>query len=161
MPAALRSDTREQSKLAALLGLNRDYIASVQNPDVARFDEILADDFLCSHPHGSLADRARFLEQTARPVAIRDPAAEDVNISLMGDVAIIKPRRRRGPRPLHRRVGAPRRALALRLGARDAGVTASPERSSPARPEPFAHAPPRHRERPHAAEATAPCWTAV
>ncbi|MFL5120960.1 MAG: nuclear transport factor 2 family protein [Microvirga sp.] len=73
---ALRSDTREQSKLAALLGLNRDYIASVQNPDVARFDEILADDFLCSHPHGSLADRAMFLEQTARP-------------GLMGDVAII------------------------------------------------------------------------
>ena len=69
--------------------LNRDYIASVQNSDVARFDEILAEDFLCSHPDGSLVDRATFLAQTARPVAIRNLAAEDVVVRLLGDVAII------------------------------------------------------------------------
>ena len=69
--------------------LNRDYIASVQSSDVARFDEILAEDFLCSHPDGSLVDRATFLAQTARPVAIRNLAAEDVVVRLLGDVAII------------------------------------------------------------------------
>jgi ketosteroid isomerase-like protein len=89
MPAtALRTDAFELDH-AALLQLNRDYIDSVQNSDVARFDEILAGDFLCSHPDGSLVDRATFLAQTARPVAIRNIMAEDVNIRLMGDFAII------------------------------------------------------------------------
>jgi len=90
MPAtALRTDTSTASAHDILFRLNRDYIASVQNSDVARFDEILAEDFLCSHPDGSLVDRATFLAQTARPVAIRDLVAEDVNIRLMGDIAII------------------------------------------------------------------------
>ena len=56
------------SDLTTLLGLNQDYIRSVQNSDVQRFNEILADDFLCSLPDGQLIDRARFLEQTALPV---------------------------------------------------------------------------------------------
>jgi len=87
---ALRADP--QSDHDALLALNRDYIDSVQNSDVRRFDEILADDFLCSNPDGSLVDRASFLAQTARPVTIKNLAAQDVNIRLMGDFAIIHAR---------------------------------------------------------------------
>ena len=75
-----------------LLALNRDYIRSVQASDVRRFDEILAADFLCSNPDGSLIDRAAFLAQTARPVTISDLEARDVNVRLMGDVAIIHAR---------------------------------------------------------------------
>lgn len=75
-----------------LLGLNRDYIRSVQTSDVRRFDEILADDFLCSNPDGSLVDRDGFLRQTARPVAISNLEARDVNVRIMGDVAIIHAR---------------------------------------------------------------------
>lgn len=75
-----------------LLELNRDYIRSVQHSDVRRFEEILADDFLCSNPDGSLVDRKDFLAQTARPVAISDLEARDVRIRLMGDVAIIHAR---------------------------------------------------------------------
>ena len=77
-------DTRQQ--------LNRDYIRSVQTSDVRRFDEILAEDFLCSNPDGSLVDRAGFLSQTARPVAIANLEAHDVRIRIMGDVAIIHAR---------------------------------------------------------------------
>ena len=80
------------SDLDTLTELNRDYIKSVQTSDVRRFDEILADDFLCSNPDGSLVDRRRFLEQTARPVSIRNLEAVDVNIRLMGDFAIIHAR---------------------------------------------------------------------
>ena len=80
------------SDLQTLTGLNRDYINSVQTSDVRRFDEILADDFLCSHPDGSLVDRQTFLKQTAAPVAISDLTAHDVQIRLMGDVAIIHAR---------------------------------------------------------------------
>jgi len=75
-----------------LLELNRDYIRSVQTSDVRRFSEILADDFLCSNPDGSLVDRKAFLEQTALPVKISNIQAEDVNVRLMGDFAIIHAR---------------------------------------------------------------------
>ena len=86
MPIATASD------LDQLLELNRDYITSVQNSDVRRFDEILADDFLCSNPDGSLVDRKAFLEQTARPVTISNLEARDVNVRIMGDVALIHAR---------------------------------------------------------------------
>jgi ketosteroid isomerase-like protein len=75
-----------------LVELNRDYIRSVQTSDVRRFDEILAEDFLCSNPDGSLVDRKAFLAQTAVPVKISNLEAQDVNIRLMGDVAIIHAR---------------------------------------------------------------------
>ena len=73
----------------ALIALNRDYVHSVQQGDVRRFDEILADDFVCSNSDGSLVDRAGFLAQTARPVTIADLEAHDVDVRILGDVAII------------------------------------------------------------------------
>ena len=78
--------------LETLTQLNDDYIRSVQNSDVARFDEILADDFLCSLPDGNLIDRGRFLIHTAAPVTISNLAAHDVKVRLMGDFAIIHAR---------------------------------------------------------------------
>ena len=75
-----------------LLALNADYIRSVQDSDVRRFDEILADDFLCSNPDGSLVDKRAFLERTARPVTISGLEAQDVKLRLLGDVAIIHAR---------------------------------------------------------------------
>jgi ketosteroid isomerase-like protein len=77
---------------ATLIALNHDYIQSVQSGDVRRFSEILAGDFLCSLPDGSLIDRAQFLERTAQPVAIANLQAHDVNVRLMGDFAIIHAR---------------------------------------------------------------------
>ncbi|MBV8699199.1 MAG: nuclear transport factor 2 family protein [Bradyrhizobium sp.] len=75
--------------LEQLTALNRDYVASVQNSDVRRFDEILAPDFYCSNPDKSLVDRAAFLTQTAQPVAIKNLEAHDVKIRVLGDFAII------------------------------------------------------------------------
>ena len=75
-----------------LTALNRDYVASVQNCDVERFDQILADDFYCSNPDKSLVDRAGFLKQTAIPVKISNLEAHDVKIRVMGDFAIIHAR---------------------------------------------------------------------
>jgi ketosteroid isomerase-like protein len=80
------------SDLDTLLELNQDYIRSVQTSDVARFEEILSDDFLCSLPDGSLIDRESFLEQTARPVPISNLEAHDINVRLMGDFAIVHAR---------------------------------------------------------------------
>jgi hypothetical protein len=80
------------SDLPTLLELNRDYIRSVQTGDVQRFKEILADDFLCSLPDGSLIDKGRFLERTAQPVTISDLEVHDVNVRLMDDFAIVHAR---------------------------------------------------------------------
>jgi ketosteroid isomerase-like protein len=77
------------SDLDALQQLNADYIRAVQTSDVGRFEELLADDFLCSLPDGRLLDRAAFLAHTARPVAISHLAAEDVMIRMLGDTAIV------------------------------------------------------------------------
>jgi ketosteroid isomerase-like protein len=72
-----------------LTALNRDYVASVQNCDVKRFDEILAPEFYCSNPDKTLVDRGGFLKQTAQPIAIRNLKEYDVKIRIMGDFAII------------------------------------------------------------------------
>src|ERR1700732_2651640 len=72
--------------------LNRDYVASVQNSDVKRFNEILAQEFYCTNPDKSLVDRAAFLKQTAIPVTIRNLIADDVKIRVLGDFAIIHAR---------------------------------------------------------------------
>ena len=75
--------------LDQLTVLNRDYVASVQNCDVKRFDEILAPEFYCSNPDKSLVDRAAFLKQTAVPVTIKNLKEDDVKIRMLGDFAII------------------------------------------------------------------------
>jgi ketosteroid isomerase-like protein len=80
------------SDYETLLKLNGDYIRSVQTGDVGRFSEILAKDFLCTNPDGSLVDRGGFLQQTALPVSIRDLAVHDVRVRILGDVAIIHAR---------------------------------------------------------------------
>ncbi len=84
--------TEPQSDVDALTALNRDHIHSVQHGDVQRFDEILAEDFLCSNPDGSLVDKNRFLAQTARPVTISGLTAQEVKVRILRDVPIIQAR---------------------------------------------------------------------
>jgi ketosteroid isomerase-like protein len=90
----MNTDTAAQTDIDALTALNRDYIHSVQHGDVQRFDEILAEDFLCSNPDGSLVDKNQFLAQTARPVTISSLRAQEVKVRILGDVAIIHARTR-------------------------------------------------------------------
>jgi ketosteroid isomerase-like protein len=85
----MRNEAPAAADLDILTRLNADYITSVQAGDVKRFNEILSDDFLCSMADGTLIDRKRFLEITAQPVTIRDLKAHDVNVRLMGDIAIV------------------------------------------------------------------------
>jgi ketosteroid isomerase-like protein len=87
-----RSEPHSMTDHDTLLGLNESYIRSVQQGDVAWFREHLADDFVCSNPDASLVEKPAFLEQTARPVAIRGLTISDVRIRELGDVAIIHAR---------------------------------------------------------------------
>jgi len=92
MEGPIKTDTATRSDLDRLTALNHAYIQSVQHGDVQRFDEILAEDFLCSNPDGSLVEKKQFLVQTARPVTISGLSAEEVQVRLLGDVAIIHAR---------------------------------------------------------------------
>ena len=88
----MQTNANAQHDLDTLIGLNRDFTTSVQNGDVKRFKEILADDFMMSTPDGSLLDKAEFLKVTAQPVTISGLVAENVRIRLLGDFAIIHAR---------------------------------------------------------------------
>jgi ketosteroid isomerase-like protein len=56
------------------------------------FEDNLAEDFVNSNPDGSLATRAQFLAQMARPCTVSNLTAEDVLIRLLGEVALIHAR---------------------------------------------------------------------
>ena len=88
----MQTNANAQRDLDTLTALNRDFTASVQKGDVKRFEEILADDFMCSTPDGSLLDKAEFLKLTEQPVTTSGLGAEDVRIRLLGDFAIIHAR---------------------------------------------------------------------
>lgn len=83
------------SDVATLLALNDDYIRSVQTSDAKRFGELLADDFLCSLPDGSLVDRNIFLKQIAAPAKIANLQAHDVNVRVAQDQDVQIARRAR------------------------------------------------------------------
>ena len=85
----MQTNTNTQRDLDTLTALNLDFFTSVQEGDVKRFEEILAEDFMSSNPDGSLLDKAEFLKRTAQPVKISGLVAEDVRIRLLGDFAII------------------------------------------------------------------------
>ena len=80
------------SDLDALVRLNQDYIKAVRTSDVALFEQILAADFLCTLPDGTLIDRARFLAHAAQPYTLRSLEAHDVVVRVLGDVAIVHAR---------------------------------------------------------------------
>lgn len=78
--------------IETLTRLNADYIAAVKASDVERFEELLADDFLCSQSDGSLVDRATFLAQSAKPYTMQALDAFDVRVRVLGDVALVHAR---------------------------------------------------------------------
>jgi hypothetical protein len=69
--------------LDMLRELNDAYLESVRMGDVERFNEILADDFLCSAANGTVLDKRQFLELTAGPRTLRHLSADDVRIRLL------------------------------------------------------------------------------
>jgi len=85
----MQTNANAQRDLDTLTALNLDFFASVQKGDVKRLEEILAYDFMCSTPDGSLLDKAEYLKLVAQPVTISGLVAEDVRIRVLGDFAII------------------------------------------------------------------------
>lgn len=92
--AAARAGGQEASmdERATLARLNDDYVRSVLESNVARFEQLLAADFRNTNPDGTILDRAGFLAQVARPSGLARLTTEDVEIRVMGDTAIVHAR---------------------------------------------------------------------
>lgn len=75
--------------IEVLTNLNADYLASDQNGDVKRYDEILAEDFKASLQDLSFFTKAEFLEMMGKPRPFTDLKADDVQIRVLGDFAIV------------------------------------------------------------------------
>lgn len=86
------TESTSASDRETLLDLNRQYIRAVQTSDVRWFTEILAEDFRCTLPDGSLIDRQRFIERAERPLDISQLEVHDVEVRVLGDAAIVHAR---------------------------------------------------------------------
>ncbi len=82
----------ERADQSTLFELNDVYLRSVENSDVSRFREILSEDFRCALSDGSFLDKTAFLEHIARSPALRSLTAHEVQVRLLGDVALIHAR---------------------------------------------------------------------
>ena len=78
--------------LETLSRLNATYIDCVVTADADRFAAILAPDFVCSNPDGTLVARDEFLRRTRSGSRLQRMDLDDVRIRLIGDVAIIHAR---------------------------------------------------------------------
>ena len=78
-----------KSDLEILTQLNADFVASAQNGDVRRFEQILAEDFMASLPDFLLRDKKQFLDMMAAPRPFTQLKADEVRVRLLGDFAII------------------------------------------------------------------------
>lgn len=84
-----RTSSQDHAQLEAL---NREYVRSVVESDVNWFDRNLGPEFFCTNRDGSMVDRSAFLTQTARPIAFSNFELHDVQIRLLGDLALIHAR---------------------------------------------------------------------
>ena len=64
-----------QADIQILTQLNADYLASDQNGDVRRYEQILAEDFMASLPDFLLRDKRQFLEMMSHPLPFTERSA--------------------------------------------------------------------------------------
>ncbi|MBW8860955.1 MAG: nuclear transport factor 2 family protein [Acidobacteria bacterium] len=81
-----------EDDVQALTRLNAAYIDCVVTADADRFATILADDFVCSNPDGTLVDRDEFLRRTRSATRLQSMAIDDLRIRVIGSVGIIHAR---------------------------------------------------------------------
>src|SRR4051812_37400360 len=72
--------------------LNADYVQAYLHSDVARFRELLTEDFRCVLADGREISRAEFLRQAASPPPVNDFRVSEVAVRLFGDAAIVNAR---------------------------------------------------------------------
>ena len=77
------------SQSATLVDLNQNYIRAAAEPDLGWYADNLADDYRATNPDGSFVDKAGFLARFKAGGPKKDYEAVDVNVRILGDVALI------------------------------------------------------------------------
>ena len=77
------------SDLEALERADAGFLRAAAASDTRWFEEHLAADFLNGGADGSLADKAAFLSQVARPFTLADFACEDVRVRIWDGFAVL------------------------------------------------------------------------
>ena len=80
------ADTTDE---AAIQKLNDDYLQSFLKCDVARYRELLAEDFRAVLSDGRIIGKAEFLQQAAVPPAVTGFRLDEVLIRTYGDTAVV------------------------------------------------------------------------
>ena len=75
--------------LETLRDLNRNYVRAAAEFDQRWYADNLAQDYRATNPDGSFVDKAGFLAFFAKPGPRRDYEPVDVNIRILGEVALI------------------------------------------------------------------------
>ncbi len=81
--------TTAAADLEAVTRGNARYIEAARTASGDIFEEILASDFLCTMPDGTLLDRAAFIARTRSSPPVPDLTAHDVRVRMLGEVAIV------------------------------------------------------------------------
>jgi hypothetical protein len=91
---AARADFPVNPDEAILQGLNRDNVQAFLHSDVARYRELLADDFTAILADGRLIDKADFLrlQRPGLPAPVLDFHLDQVVVRQYGDTALIQGR---------------------------------------------------------------------
>lgn len=84
--AAATADTADE---AVIRKLNDDYLQSFLKCDVARYRELLAEDFRAVLSDGRIIGKAEFLQQAAVPPAVTGFRLDEVLIRTYGDTAVV------------------------------------------------------------------------
>jgi ketosteroid isomerase-like protein len=74
---------------SAVRQMNDDYVRAFLSCDVARFRQILADDFAGVLADGRRIDKGEFLREAQAPPNVRDLRLHDVMIRVYGDSAVV------------------------------------------------------------------------
>jgi ketosteroid isomerase-like protein len=93
-PGAARADFSINPDAAALTRLNDDNVQAFLHSDVARYRELLADDFTAVLADGRLIDKAEFLrlQRPGLPAPVTDFKVDEVVIRQYGDTALVNGR---------------------------------------------------------------------
>lgn len=83
---SLAADSGDESDLRRL---NDDYLRASLACDVARFRELLADDFCGVLADGRVISKAQFLLLATRPPTLKDFQVKEVTVRLYGDAALV------------------------------------------------------------------------
>ena len=75
--------------LETLRELNRNYVRAAAESDLRWYADNLAEDYRATNPDGSFVDKAGFLARFKEGSPKKDYEAVDVNIRILGDVALI------------------------------------------------------------------------